>query len=230
LRAEQFRPFFLSAREPYWLQTRQGSEPAGILAGMDAPGRRYRDREDSRFYQARGLSPEETWHALGDELARVLDDAQRAFWCTPFRMDRERVRWWHGAIFARRFPHDGGRFRRDLAFFGVVLPDGGMRQLKGVAPAAIRRGLATVCAAFNRRVEDFRAWNPSSTTHGPRRLCTQASCACIPSWTATTVWASSRYPRRCGPSACRWWSCGSPPERSRASQMPMSKRVSHGPL
>jgi fido (protein-threonine AMPylation protein) len=128
---------------------------------MDGPRHlRYRDREDSRFYQARGISPEETWQALGDELARVLNDAQRAFWQTPLRMDPERVRWWHGAIFGRRFPHDGGRFRRELAFFGVVLPDDGMRQLKGVAPDSIRRDLAAVCAAFNRRVEDFSAVEP----------------------------------------------------------------------
>jgi len=121
---------------------------------------RYRDREDSRFYQAHGLSPEQTWQALGDELARVLDDAQRAFWRTPLRMDPERIRWWHGAIFARPFPHDGGRFRRELAFFGVVLPDGGMRQLEGVTPDSIRRELATVCAAFNLCVDDFAAGEP----------------------------------------------------------------------
>jgi hypothetical protein len=55
----------------------KGSEPVGILGGMDAPGyrHRYRYREESRFYQASGLSPEQTWHALGDELSRVLDDA-----------------------------------------------------------------------------------------------------------------------------------------------------------
>jgi hypothetical protein len=127
---------------------------------MDAFGRRYRDREDSRFYQAHGLSPEETWQALGNQLAHVLDDAQRAFWCAPLRMDPERVRWWHGAIFARRFPHDGGRFRRERAFFGVVLPHGGMRQLEGVAPDSIRHDLAAVCAAFNRRVEYFGAVEP----------------------------------------------------------------------
>ena len=122
---------------------------------MDEPRHpRYRDREDSRFYKARGLSPEETWQALGDELARILDDAQRAFWQTPLQMDPERVRWWHGAIFARQFPHDGGRFRQEPAFFGVVLPGGGMRQLEGVAPHSVRSDLAAVCAAFNRRVED----------------------------------------------------------------------------
>ena len=123
---------------------------------------RYRDHESSRFYQAHGLSPEETWHALGDELARVLDDTQRAFWGAPMRMDPERVRWWHGAIFARRFPHDSGRFRQELAFFGVMMPNGGMRQLEGAAPESIRRELETVCASFNRRtgaISNARATN-----------------------------------------------------------------------
>jgi prophage maintenance system killer protein len=117
---------------------------------MDAPGPRYRDREESRFYQVGGLSPEQTWHALGDELSRVVNDAQRAFWRVPLQMDPKRIRWWHGAIFARHFPHDGGRFRRDRAFFGMVIPNGEMRQLEGAAPEAIRRELQTVCSLFNR--------------------------------------------------------------------------------
>ena len=117
---------------------------------MDAPGPRYRDREESRFYQAGGHSPEQTWHALGDELSRVLNDAQRAFWRVPLMMNPERVRWWHGAIFAHHFPHDGGRFRHGRAFFGVVIPNGGMRQLEGAAPEAIHRELQIVCSSFNR--------------------------------------------------------------------------------
>jgi fido (protein-threonine AMPylation protein) len=67
----------------------------------------------------------------------------------------ERVRWWHGAIFARHFPHDGGRFRQERAFFGVAMPSGGMRQLEGVAPEAIRHELSAVCASFNQRVDAF---------------------------------------------------------------------------
>jgi prophage maintenance system killer protein len=110
----------------------------------------YRDNEGSRFYRAEGLSPEETWQALGDELARVLDDAQRAFWRAALRMDAERVRWWHGAIFARHFPYEGGRFRQDRAFFGVMTPNGGMRQLEGAKPEAIRSELQVVCSSFNR--------------------------------------------------------------------------------
>jgi prophage maintenance system killer protein len=124
---------------------------------MDVPGPHYRDREESRFYQASGLSPEQTWQALGDELARVLNDAQRAFWRAPLRMDPERVRWWHGAIFAHHFPYDSARFRRDRAFFGVMMPNGGMRQLEGAAPEAIRSELQAVCASFNRHADALGA-------------------------------------------------------------------------
>jgi hypothetical protein len=111
--------------------------------------RRFRDKEDSRFYRTDRLSPEETWLALRDELGRVLMDAQRAFWRGRLEMDPERVRWWHGAIFARHFPHDGGRFRRERAFFGVVTDGGGMRQIEGSPPEALRGDLAKVCLAFN---------------------------------------------------------------------------------
>jgi fido (protein-threonine AMPylation protein) len=124
---------------------------------MDVSGPRYRDREESRFYRASGLSPEQTWQALGDELARVLNDAQRAFWRASLRMDPERVRWWHGAIFARHFPHDGGRFRHDRAFFGVTMLNGGMRQLEGAAPEALRGELQAVCSSFNRHADALGA-------------------------------------------------------------------------
>jgi hypothetical protein len=110
---------------------------------------RYRDNEDSRFYTTDRLSPEETWRALADKLGRVLMDAQRAFWRGQLEMTLERVRWWHGAIFARHFPHDGGRFRRERAFFGVVTDGGSMRQIEGSSPDALLDDLAEVFAAFN---------------------------------------------------------------------------------
>jgi len=113
---------------------------------------RYRDNESSRFYRAARLSPEETWLALGDELARVLGDALRAFWRKPLRLDPERIRWWHGAIFARHFPYDGGHFRRERAFFGVVTADGGMRQLEGSSPETLLGDLEEVCVSFNHGV------------------------------------------------------------------------------
>lgn len=114
---------------------------------------RYRDNEGSRFYRADRLSPEETWRTLGNELARVLMDARRAFWRGRLEMDYERVRWWHGAIFARHFPYDGGRFRQERAFFGAMTVDGGMRQIEGSSPDALRRDLAEVCVSFNGGVE-----------------------------------------------------------------------------
>jgi hypothetical protein len=129
---------------------------------MDEPSRHlsdYRDREDSRFYRARGLSPERTWQALSRELARVLADARTAFWRRPLLIDAERVRWWHGAIFARQFPHDGGRFREERAFFGVMARDGRTRQIEGSLPEAMRHDLMEVCQAFNTTVEQLSTPN-----------------------------------------------------------------------
>jgi hypothetical protein len=120
---------------------------------------RYRDNEGSRFYKAGRLSPEETWRALGDELGRVLMDAQRTFWRSRLEMTPERIRWWHGAIFVRNFPHDGGRFRRERAFFGVVTDGGGMGQIEGSSPDTLRRDLAEVCASFNSSIARFEQQN-----------------------------------------------------------------------
>jgi hypothetical protein len=108
----------------------------------------YRDNEDSRFYKTDRLSPEDTWLVLSDELVRVLMDAQLAFWRGRLDIDPERVRWWHGAIFARHFPHDGGCFRRERAFFGVVTDRGGMRQIEGTAPDALVRADGNHRTAF----------------------------------------------------------------------------------
>lgn len=119
----------------------------------------HRDREDSRFYQARSLSPEQTWRALSRELARVLADARTAFWRRPLLIDVERVRWWHGAIFARQFPRDGGSFRKERAFFGVMARDGRVRQIEGSPPEAVRGDLADVCQVFNAAVEQLSGSN-----------------------------------------------------------------------
>lgn len=122
---------------------------------------RYQDNEGSRFYRAGRLSPEETWRALGDDLALVLMGAQRVFWRGRLEMTPERVRWWHGAIFARHFPYDGGRFRQERAYFGVMTADGGMRQIEGSSPDNLRRDLAEVCASFNGGIERLGRRNAS---------------------------------------------------------------------
>jgi fido (protein-threonine AMPylation protein) len=139
------------------------SAAAGILVGMDEPRHlRYRDREDSRFYRARGLTPEETWQALGDELARVIADARQAWWRHRLAIDPERIRWWHGAIFGRHFPYDGGRFRKESAYFGVLMPSGQMRQIEGSPPVAVHHDLAEVCRSFTASVDRHDAANTST--------------------------------------------------------------------
>lgn len=98
-------------------------------------------------------------------------DAQRAFWRSRLELDPERIRWWHGAIFARHLPHDGGDFRRERAFFGVVTEGGGMRQIEGSPPDALRQELMEVCAAFNSgsaRLDRQAIGIAEQTRHPPR--------------------------------------------------------------
>lgn len=76
-------------------------------------------------------------------------------------MNPERVRWWHGAIFVRHFPYDGGRFRQELSYFGVMTADGGMRQIEGSAPDTLRRDLGEVYVLFNGGVERLARDNAS---------------------------------------------------------------------
>jgi len=127
-------------------------------------------------------------------------------------MDPERVRWWHGAIFARHFPHDGGRFRRERAFFGVVTDRGGMRQIEGSPPHVLRQDLAEVCAAFNTGTAQLDRQG-IGITEQTRVVApfTQASSACTPLLTGTTALLSWRFRPRCG----RW---GSPLSNSRMTK------------
>ncbi len=85
----------------------------------------------------------------------MLIDARTAFWRRPLLIDVERIRWWHGAIFGRSFPHDGGHFRKDRAFFGVMARDGRVRQIEGSPPEAVRHDLAEVCQAFDAAAEQL---------------------------------------------------------------------------
>jgi fido (protein-threonine AMPylation protein) len=88
-------------------------------------------------------------------------DARRAFWRGRLVMTPERVRWWHGAIFGRHFPYEGGRFRQERAYFGVVIADSGMRQIEGSSPDTLRRDLAKTCASFNGGIERLGKRNAS---------------------------------------------------------------------
>jgi hypothetical protein len=217
LRAEQFRPFFLPVREPGTRARRVPNAPGVRIAWhprlVDESGHpRYRDNEDSRFYKTASLSPEDTWRALSDELGHVLMDAQRALWRGRLELDAERVRWWHGAIFARHLPHDGARFRRERAFFGVMTDGGGMRQIEGTAPDALVRDLAEVCAAFNSGTSQF---DRRDTGIAEQTRVVAALYAGIlrvhPLPTGTIAPRSWRFRRHCG----RW---GSPLSNSRMTK------------
>jgi hypothetical protein len=149
---------------------------------------------------------------LRDELGRVLMDARRAFWRGRLEMDPERVRWWHGAIFARHFPHDGGRFRRERAFFGVVTDGGGMRQIEGSTSHVLRqisrryvpRSTPALSSSIGRASE-------SLSRHESSPLSTQASSTYTHLLTGITALLLWRFRPHCG----RW---GSPLSNSRITK------------
>jgi hypothetical protein len=113
------------------------------------------------WFARRQVSPIRLLSAQGSASLGILGgwtnpgthDAQRVFWRGRLEMTAERVRWWNGAISVRHFPYDGGRFRQERAYFGVVTSDGGMRQIEGSSPDNLRRDLAEVCASFNGGIE-----------------------------------------------------------------------------
>jgi Ni,Fe-hydrogenase III large subunit len=114
-------------------------------------------------------------------------------------MTPERVRWWHGAIFARHFPYDGGHFRQERAYFGVTTAGGGMRQIEGSSPDTLRRDLADVCVSFNGGVEQLGKQNASLLERTRVAGALYASILRVhPLPTGTTARASSRSRRHCG--------------------------------
>jgi fido (protein-threonine AMPylation protein) len=113
----------------------------------------FRDSPESRFYQARDLSPEETWQATTKELARALTGVRVAMWGRPLEMNIERLLRWHGALFGRLFPYEAAHLRRahEPAQFGVPVMQDGERSIQAVdgAPSdQLRRLLNESFAAY----------------------------------------------------------------------------------
>ena len=113
----------------------------------------FRDSPESRFYQARDLSPEETWQATTKELARALAGVRAAMWGRPLEMNIERLLRWHGSLFGRLFPYEAAHLRRahEPAQFGVPVMQNGERSIRVVhgAPSdQLRRLLNESFAAY----------------------------------------------------------------------------------
>lgn len=122
----------------------------------------YVDHVDSPFYEADGLTPQETWNRsvreMGALLVAVGEDYSSV---SPVRMSGELVASWHRTIFGELFPDDAGRFRRDGSepehvFFGALVGTRKSRrekQLRGVAPRRLATRIEKICTETNAAVD-----------------------------------------------------------------------------
>ncbi len=113
----------------------------------------FRDEPDSDYYQASGLTPEQTWQeirarvgvAAAEAVALGLEDAT----LTP-----ELLCAWHRRIFETAFPEDAGRLRsgRGVTTYGYVAgtKDAPANKTgRGTAARKLPRRLLKVCEEFN---------------------------------------------------------------------------------
>lgn len=125
---------------------------------LGAPFRGFRDDEESPFFRAPGLSPEETWEVSVDRMARVLVGLDVLLAAGPIEMSPRLLCSWHREIFGALFPEDAGRLREirdgrpEHVYFGVL--DRGYR---GATPRSLHLRLQKVCVEFNTDAAKIRA-------------------------------------------------------------------------
>jgi hypothetical protein len=76
-----------------------------------APFRGFRDHEESPFFCAPGLTPEQTWDISIDRLAQLLVELGPLAKSGAIEMSPGLLCSWHGEIFGKLFPGDAGRLR-----------------------------------------------------------------------------------------------------------------------
>ncbi len=124
----------------------------------------FHDDPTSELYCAAGMTPEQTWRAITEQVAIVAADAAaeatRGYDATPRDISR-----WHRLIFEQWFPDQAGRFRRgdEQGQYGVVW---GSRQApesltvvscKGRnVPARLRRAFTGLQQAIGEREDAHR--------------------------------------------------------------------------
>jgi len=129
-----------------------------------APFRGFRDDEQSPFFCAAGLTPEETWDISIDRLAQLLAELGPVAKSGAIEMSPGLLCSWHGTIFGELFPQDAGHMRgfrdgqAEHVYFGVH--DRGYR---GTTPRELRRRLEKICKQFNTDAARIRASSSADT-------------------------------------------------------------------
>jgi fido (protein-threonine AMPylation protein) len=131
----------------------------------------FRDAEGSPFYQACGLSPEQTWREIHVSLVNSSAGLGARYEAgedvTPTAAN---VVAWHHEVFVSTFPRDAGRIRSkdslgwEHVSFGIDIGTErtrSFRPLTGSHPSRIEPRVAKACDGFRGFREDARA-NPRS--------------------------------------------------------------------
>jgi fido (protein-threonine AMPylation protein) len=127
------------------------------------------DKPGSPFYQAPGLTPEQTWQVQYSHMRQAVDEVlTKASPDEPLGV--EHLLRWHGAIFHETFPDDAGRLRShdehgELEFvrFGIGVGTALTRRVKerrGAHPDRIRKQLEKGFTQFEGGVADLTARQP----------------------------------------------------------------------
>jgi fido (protein-threonine AMPylation protein) len=131
-----------------------------------APFRGFRDHEESPFFRAPGLTPEQTWDVSINRLADILETLGPLADAGPIEFSPALLRSWHRQIFEEMFPDDAGRLRwrrgRDPehVYFDAIIgtPERpAIRRYRGTNPRKLHRRLGKICTEFNTAAADIRA-------------------------------------------------------------------------
>lgn len=118
----------------------------------------FADEDESRFYAAPGLSPEQTWERLAERVAAV--SARSVVLARALAdLSQTMIAETHGRIFGDLFPEDAGRFRGkdEQVSYSIQVGSGGMpstRREWGTGGRSLPARLASVCDEFNASVRD----------------------------------------------------------------------------
>jgi fido (protein-threonine AMPylation protein) len=131
-----------------------------------APFRGFRDHEESPFFCAAGLTPEETWDISINRLADILETLGPLADAGPIEPSPALLCAWHREIFGNLFPSDAGRLRwrrgRDPehVYFDAIIGTHQTRRLRryrGTSPRKLHRRLEKICKEFNATAAQIRA-------------------------------------------------------------------------
>lgn len=133
---------------------------AAATAAAELTFERFRDEPDSDYYQASGLTPEQTWQEVRGRVGLVSAEAV-ALALKDATLMPETICGWHRAIFETTFPDDAGHLRsgRGPMTYGYVAgpkSEPVNKTGRGTAARKLPRRLRKICEEFNGAAADLQ--------------------------------------------------------------------------